>query len=108
MPITTRLTIFECEWGKVWRNAGTVEYSTFGAGHLLAVEMAKEIERLRERVGKLEAEIAAEDAAHAWVQDAPQPETMCNFPSCDDEGCPCQYWREPIPKTSTSEPGAES
>jgi hypothetical protein len=97
MPITNQFTIFECEYGKVWRANGN--YGTFKAGHMFVVEMAKQIERLTERVIELEAQIAAEDAAHAWVQDGPQPETMCDYPNCTDEGCPCQYWREPTQRS---------
>jgi phage tail tape-measure protein len=65
-------TIFECEFGSVWKAVGN--YGTLKAGHMLVVEMAKEIEKLRERVAKLEFEIAAEDEAHAWVQDYAPPE----------------------------------
>ena len=45
--ITIVFTIFECEYGKVWRTSGTQDYGTLKAGHMLAVEMAKEIEKLR-------------------------------------------------------------
>ena len=72
--IITNFTIFNCEHGKVWRLAGTQDYGTLKAGHMLVVEMAKEIERLRERVAKLEFEIAAEDEAHAWIQDSVPPD----------------------------------
>lgn len=49
--------IFECTVAGSRLCVGTddgVNYYTIGAGHLLVVEMAKEIVRLRERVNELE------------------------------------------------------
>ena len=37
--------IYECEHGRVWKSNGN--YGTLRAGHMLCVELAKEIERLR-------------------------------------------------------------
>lgn len=64
------VSVFRGKYGEVWRTGD--DYGTLGAGHAFCVEMAKEIEKLREQLAAAQKHAEVGEAIERAARELPE------------------------------------